>query len=110
MILDCKSVIQNLTYRLLYYKVFPIGNLSGDSLTGSWNDLDFNLLMLQAVVYTSSAPHYEDGSCLELTPVDWVAKFIVNCVSPVRVQAALGNTYHLINHNPLPLGLSKLTN
>jgi len=75
--------------------VFRPGNMGGDSGTGSnsWNPSDFNFLMLTGCVELGAAPD-EDDWLMEMTPVDFAARSIINIL---RDNKSLGKTFHVTN-------------
>ena len=52
-----------------------LGNLSGESKNAYWNPADFNFLMLVGCLAVGKAPNVD--WLIEMTPVDFVSKAIV---------------------------------
>ncbi|XP_049804567.1 uncharacterized protein LOC126248021 isoform X1 [Schistocerca nitens] len=72
--------------------IYRCGNVSGPQDKSCWNPNDFFLLMLQSCIYTSSAPNINWQ--IELTPVDFLSKVIVNMTQEIH---SLGKVFNLIN-------------
>ena len=71
--------------------VFRPGNMGG--VGDVWNPSDFNFLVLQGCIAIGAAPKV-DGWIMEMTPVDFAAKAIVQLV---RDNDNLGATFHVTN-------------
>ncbi|CAE8596443.1 unnamed protein product [Polarella glacialis] len=80
---------------------YRLGNVAGPSQGMGWNDKDSNLLFMRACLDNGAVPG-GDWS-IELTPVDFIAQFIVNCMMDIKF--ANNKTFHLINSSKLPLNL-----
>ena len=79
------------------------GNLAGSSHSGVSNTDDFNYLLLQGILETSCAPIIDTNYALDLTPVDFAAKALIQLVvrSP---QSVIGQRIHLQSpHKPVAL-------
>ena len=78
--------------------VYRCGNLSGDSTTAAWNKRDSNLQFIQACIVAGAAPiHASDNTTplhFEMTPVDFVASFIIANV--FKIREASQKTFHCI--------------
>ena len=77
--------------------IYRPGNIGGDSNNCFWNPQDMNLAILQAITSTNAAPDIE--WFLELTPVDFIAQFIVACIKDIR--AVQGKNFNLVQPNAL---------
>ena len=71
--------------------------MSGESKTAYWNRQDFNLLMLEACMTSGCAPDVDWD--VEMTPVDFVSKFIVTLTQKMAI--GLGKVLHLIQTKPI---------
>jgi thioester reductase-like protein len=80
--------------------VYRLGNLAGPLHGSGWNENDSNLLFLRACIERGAVPEAGDWS-LELTPVDFVAEFVQNCMMDLKF--ANSKTFHLINEQKLSL-------
>lgn len=74
------------------------GNLGGDRINAAWNPQDFTLLLLSASAKYGVAPDVDWD--VEMTPVDFVAQFIVRLVQ--HPDFSFGKTLHIVNDKPLP--------
>lgn len=79
--------------------VYRLGNVGGPINGSGWNTSDSNLLFLRACLEQKAVPS-GDWS-LELTPVDFVAEFIVNCMQDPKFANA--KVFHLINSSKLSM-------
>eukprot|EP00931_Biecheleriopsis_adriatica_P116929 TRINITY_DN92505_c0_g1_i1.p1 TRINITY_DN92505_c0_g1~~TRINITY_DN92505_c0_g1_i1.p1 ORF type:complete len:1308 (+),score=257.80 TRINITY_DN92505_c0_g1_i1:43-3924(+) len=79
--------------------IYRLGNVGGPLQGRGWNESDSNLLFLRACLQSSTVPS-GDWS-IELTPVDFVAEFIVNCLLDQKYAHA--KTFHLINSSKLTM-------
>eukprot|EP00538_Stauroneis_constricta_P012774 CAMPEP_0119545994 /NCGR_PEP_ID=MMETSP1352-20130426/585_1 /TAXON_ID=265584 /ORGANISM="Stauroneis constricta, Strain CCMP1120" /LENGTH=1098 /DNA_ID=CAMNT_0007590639 /DNA_START=60 /DNA_END=3353 /DNA_ORIENTATION=- len=82
------------------------GNMAGSITTGAQNPDDFNYLFLQAIMELKCAPISDRPMHLDLTPVDFAAKAIVQLAihSP---ELSIGQRFHIQNPNP-PIPLSRI--
>ena len=78
--------------------VYRCGNLAGDSATAAWNRRDSNLQFMQACIHAGAAPVFERDNTtplsFEMTPVDFVASFIIANVFKIRMASQ--KTFHVI--------------
>lgn len=81
--------------------VYRLGNVAGPIRGSGWNESDSNLLFLRACVERGAVP--EGAWSLEFTPVDFIADFIVNCVTDIKFASF--KTFHLINESKLSMNL-----
>ncbi|CAC5423670.1 unnamed protein product [Mytilus coruscus] len=77
--------------------IYRLGNLSGDMEQGNWNHQNATFLVLEACAKYKIAPDVDWN--MEMTPVDFVADFIVRCT--YNMSTTLDKTYHIINDQPL---------
>lgn len=84
--------------------VYRLGNLGGsvgpDGLA-TWNTRDSNLEFVRTCVELGMVPTETEGLHLELTPVDVVSDFIVDCLWDIRHTN--GKVFHLIQPNAIPM-------
>jgi len=87
--------------------IYRLGNLSGPisggpHRDGVWNPLDATLYFWAACLQLLAVPEPEDGAALlfEMTPVDFVARFLVESLKDV--EFCNGKTFHLINSQSAP--------
>jgi thioester reductase-like protein len=80
--------------------IYRCGNIGGDSHSSAWNAKDSNLAIMRACVLANAVP-IVDGVPLhfEMTPADFVARFIVQCVEDIR--SCSRRTFHLMQPEPL---------
>ena len=80
--------------------IYRCGNIGGDSHSSAWNAKDSNLAIMRACVLANAVP-VVDGVPLhfEMTPADFVARFIVQCVEDIR--SCSRRTFHLMQPEPL---------
>ena len=64
-------------------------------MTSAWNPQDFTLLVIQGCLFSGFAPDVDWS--VELTPVDFVARFIVSLTQ--KMALALGKTFNVVNTN-----------
>lgn len=76
--------------------IYRLGNQAASSKNAHWNDQDFTYLMLKAVIHLGKTPNID--WTVELTPVDFAAKFICNLVTKNFCEHA-GKLFHLTNSN-----------
>jgi thioester reductase-like protein len=76
------------------------GNMAGSSATGAWNANDFVRMLLQGCLVLGCVPRGEGTERwnIDLTPVDFAARAIVECVK--RPQRSLGRTLHVQSPHP----------
>nr|XP_018914858.1 PREDICTED: uncharacterized protein LOC109042518 [Bemisia tabaci] len=73
--------------------IYRCGNIAGPRDWPAWNKQDLTLLILQGVLSTGYAP---DASWpIELTPVEFVSKFIVSSLT--NLERTNGEIFHLVN-------------
>ena len=77
--------------------IYRPGNIGGDATNCFWNPQDMNLAILQAITSTNSAPDLD--WFLEVTPVDFIAQFIVACIKDIG--AVHGKNFNLVQPNAL---------
>ncbi|XP_033112958.1 linear gramicidin synthase subunit D-like isoform X1 [Anneissia japonica] len=77
--------------------VYRLGNLSGDSKTAFWNPMDSNLLAIQGIAATLSAP--DINWKIEMTPVDFVSSVIINMTQ--NLMCCVGKVFHMVNPYPV---------
>lgn len=75
--------------------IHRLGLLTGHSETGAWTMDDFVPNLMRAWVH--SGVSFDLGGCLDLTPVDYVSRALVELS---RRPEALDRTFHLVNANP----------
>ncbi|XP_071951852.1 uncharacterized protein [Antedon mediterranea] len=81
--------------------IYRLGNLSGDSTTAYWNPLDSNLLAIQGIAATHTAPDIDWQ--IEMTPVDFVSSVIVNMTQ--NLMCCVGKVFHIVNPNRVDANL-----
>ncbi|EKX36997.1 hypothetical protein GUITHDRAFT_89817 [Guillardia theta CCMP2712] len=80
--------------------IYRCGNISGHSESAAWNPKDSNLSIMQACVYAQAVPIVQGLElCFEMTPVDFVSRFVVSCVEDIR--NCTNKVFHLIQPSPL---------
>ncbi|XP_069130390.1 uncharacterized protein [Argopecten irradians] len=77
--------------------IYRLGNMSGDMKQAYWNPQDLTLLMLKVITRLGAAPDVD--WLVEMTPVDFAAKFLVRMT--YNLSTALGKVYHIINSKPI---------
>ncbi|KAL4230934.1 hypothetical protein ACF0H5_011308 [Mactra antiquata] len=92
-----EQLMRRASQRGIPVTIYRLGNMSGDSQHAYWNPQDFTLILLQACLELGKAP--DVNWKMEMTPVDFAAKFIVNMTS--KSWQTLGKTFHIINDDPL---------
>ncbi|MCZ7471830.1 thioester reductase domain-containing protein [Agrobacterium sp. O3.4] len=76
--------------------IYRPGAISGDSVTGAFNGSDILCRLVQAYLYTGTAP--EGERLLDMLPVDHVARAIVHLSGK---PASAGQVFHLIHSSPV---------
>ncbi|MBO9653737.1 MAG: amino acid adenylation domain-containing protein [Agrobacterium tumefaciens] len=76
--------------------IYRPGAISGDSVTGAFNSSDILCRLVQAYLYTGTAP--EGERLLDMLPVDHVARAIVHLSGK---PASAGQAFHLIHSTPV---------
>jgi thioester reductase-like protein len=94
----CETMIAEARERGLPITIYRPGYVTGDSRTGACKADDFIHTVVLACTRVGSLPALDMN--LEVTPVDFVSQAIVQLsLQPEH----LGNTYHLVNPQPLPM-------
>ena len=89
--------------RGLPVSVLRPGNMAGSSLTGISNPDDLNYLLLQGILDAGCAPLLDTDYALDLTPVDFAAKAVVQLAAQIP-QSVIGQRMHLQTpQKPVPL-------
>ena len=86
-----EMLVRHASDRGLPTVVFRPGNMGG--VGAVWNASDFNFLMLKGCITIGAAPEV-DGWLMEMTPVDFAARAMVQLI---RDHANLGDTFHVTN-------------
>lgn len=76
--------------------IYRPGAISGDSVTGAFNGSDILCRLVQAYLYTGTAP--EGERLLDMLPVDHAARAIVHLSGK---PASAGQVFHLIHSSPV---------
>jgi thioester reductase-like protein len=93
-------MIQHARQRGIPVSIYRPGYVTGDSRTGVGNPEDFLHSLVLACARVRSVPTLD--MTMEMTPVDFVSSALVQ----LSLQPEyLGNTYHLVNPNPLPMSM-----
>ncbi|XP_050415332.1 uncharacterized protein LOC126829469 isoform X1 [Patella vulgata] len=92
-----EKLVQLAGTRGLPVTIYRPGNMSGDSINAYWNPQDFTLIVLQTCTESGLAPKVDWK--MEMTPVDFVAKFIIKIVQNPTIS--MKNTFHIVNDKPL---------
>lgn len=74
--------------------IYRLGNQAASSKAAFWNESDFTYLMIKAVIHMGAAPSLD--WTVELTPVDFTSKFVVNLVTKEFCQN-VGKIFHITN-------------
>jgi len=94
----CEKMIQQARERGLPVSIYRPGYVTGDSRTGACKADDFLHTITLACARVGSIPALDLN--MEVTPVDYVSRAIVQLS---QQPEHLGNTYHLVNPQPLPI-------
>lgn len=79
---------------------YRLGNQAAPAANGGcWNERDFTFLMLLGVLLTGKCPELQWR--LELTPVDFSARFVVRLLSELFNESS-GKVFHLIGRTRGP--------
>lgn len=80
--------------------VYRLGNVAGPSQGSGWNGSDSNLLFMRACLERGAVPEGSEWS-LEMTPVDFIADFVVSCAMDLKFSNS--RTFNLINKSKLSM-------
>lgn len=80
--------------------VYRLGNVTGDLRAGRCNTTDYLFCMFKSCLQLELAPQVND--LIDMNPVDVVSKAIV---ALSLEPSSLGNVFHLVHPNPLPIAL-----
>jgi len=82
--------------------IYRPGYICGDSKTGCWNTDDFLCRLIKGVIQLGGAPVLDDHLTLNMAPVDYVAKLIVQIASHSRNY---NKAFTLLNPSAIPYSM-----
>lgn len=95
-----EQFVVNAGTRGLPVAIYRLGNVAGPVQGSGWNDADSNLLFMRSCLDRGVVPEGSQWS-LEMTPVDFVADFVVSCSMDLKFSSS--KIFNLINSSKMSM-------